>query len=171
MFDSIKNKLATYGIGPRVLYAVIVVVILVVIYAVASMNVAPNENYLTGMWVGDDLFCEEAEIDSMLLYIGEPVDGRMRNGYIVIQADGEMVSQGFMFEHRPGWAGPSIGGYTVHGIIDFEDDPIWSDDGRITITTDMRTGLMRIYHKDQLYARLYKSMELSALRFDDDVDE
>jgi hypothetical protein len=167
VFEELKNKVSTRSL----IIAVIVFVIVIVLWNIASMNTGANEDYLYGLWVGDDAFCEEAEIDSILLFFGEPEHGwktETRNGYIIIQADGETVyNQGLVLKYAKGWAGPGVGKYTVCGSIDFDEEQIWSEDGRIKITTDMRTGIMRVHYGEQMYAKLYKSMELSNVVVDD----
>ncbi len=142
-----------------------VIAVILIIWSVATMNTSTNENYLYGMWVGDDNFCEKAAIDSILLFVGEPESGLRtctRNGYIIIHIDGEPAcNQGFVLNYSRGWAGPGTPKYTVCGQIDFDEEQIWTEDGRINITTDMKTGIMRVHYNGELYAKLYKSMELS----------
>ncbi len=164
MFETIKNGVASCiraWNAHRYLSILVIVVVIIVIWNVATMNTNAYDEYLYGLWIGDDEFCEDAEIDSVLLFIGES-DGGTRNAYIVIQVDGEPVcNQGLVINHSRGWAGPGIDKYTVTASVDFDEEQLWSEDGRVKITVDMRTGIMRIWAGDQLYAKLYKSMEIS----------
>lgn len=174
MFE-LLNKAKDLWAWNKYVVVLVLVLVIVVIWNIATMNINDYDHYLYGLWVGDDEFCEDAEIDSMLLFIGDPensMTSTSRNAYIVIQADGEVASnQGLVIKYSKGWAGPNLGKYTVTADVDFDDEQLWSDDGRVKITVDMRTGVMRVWAGEQLYAKLYKSMELSNVMTSDMLED
>ena len=141
----------------------IVVVIIILFWTIGHSNTSSYEEFLYGMWVGDDEFCKNANIDSIMMFLGEPDVGLMsctRDGYIIIVIDGEpVVNQGFILNYSPGWSGPSIGPYTVSSDVTFDEENIWEDD--VTITVNIVNGTMRIYNGDTMYAKLYKENTLS----------
>lgn len=145
--------------------AITVLIVLYVIYGIATYNVGHHEQYLFGYWVGDDNFCAEAEIESLSMFIGAPECGwrrRERHAYILLQMNnGDIISQGLTFDYVPGWAGPGIGPYSINASVDFDDVPLWGDAGCVTISVDPRNGTMRIYDGDKLYAKLYKEHSIT----------
>ena len=131
-------------------------IILIVILLIYYRDVRLHEDILTGMWIADDKFCEDAGVDSMLVYIGA-ADGGMtttRNGYIVIGPD--VANQGFVMKYTPIYSPLD---HTVTMTIDFDIDQLWPQD--VSLRIDAATGSMRIYNGDKLYARLYRENILS----------
>lgn len=133
----------------------------IIVICVLRWNQCAQEDYLYGFWTADgDQFCDESEIDSMLLFIGEP-DGNIITGveracYIIIMNG--ICSQEFTMKYRPSYAGPGISAYS----FDFEyvgDDGIWPCD--LTCTVDMREGTMRIHGEGKTYALLNKQHDIT----------
>jgi hypothetical protein len=156
------EKLASFN---KYILAAIIIVIIVIFWNIATVNTSNYEDYLYGLWVGDDNFCEEADIQSILVFIGEPescLSGMERNGYVIIQYDdNDVYNQGFTMNYSRDWAGPGVPKYTICADIDFDEEQMWTEDGRVKITTDMKTGVMRIHYDGQLYAKLYKDNTVS----------
>jgi len=146
---NIKNKF----IG---LIAVAIIVVLLIIYYIAfKINVDKYEDFMYGLWVGDDQFCEESGIDTMLLFIGERDDDE-RQCYLVIKSGDKYISnQGFEMEYSKGSAGPLVRPYKIKAELDFDIDNPWGED-EIKFTFDIISGSLRIHDKDKLYAKLYK---------------
>jgi hypothetical protein len=111
---------------------------------------------MSGMWIADDKFCEDADIESMLVYFGQPTGtGNLsRNGYIVIGPD--VSNQGFVLKYAPLYSPVD---HTLSATIDFDVDQLWPQD--IDIVIDAATGSMRVYKDSKLYARLYRENMLS----------
>ncbi len=139
-------------------YAIAIVVIIFIVYKLTTWNVGANEDYLYGFWVAEgDEFCDNAEIESILVFMGESENGfrsNTRTCYIIIMND--MCNQGFVLNYVPGWAGVGVGKYHVRASVTFDDEQIWTD--YVNIHVDMRTGTMEITSDDGdvVYARLCK---------------
>lgn len=136
-------------------YVLAVAIAAVIAWIYVSSNVAKYEDYLYGFWTacGDD-FCDDAGIDSMLLFLG-PAEGlctQTRVGYVVIMND--LCNQGVTLKYTRGWGGPGISKYTINADVEFDDAQIWED--RVKIEVDIITGRMVIRSADTVYARLEK---------------
>lgn len=141
------------------MYAVLTVIVLFVVYNIATWNVASQDEYLTGFWAADgDEFCQRSDINSMLLYIGERV-GTKRNCYLIIMDD--LANTGLTLEYTRGWAGPGIGGYHIKCKTTFDDEQIWPE--CVDIDVNMLNGTVKIYSADTVYAELTKQHETTNL--------
>lgn len=135
---------------------VVILIVIAIVVMVYYRDVKLNEDLMSGMWIADDKFCEEADVESMLVYFGRP-DGTgsiTRNGYIVIGPD--VSNQGFVLKYAPLY---SPFDRTLTATIDFDVDQLWPKD--IDIVIDAAAGSMRIYKDSKLYARLYRENMLS----------
>lgn len=146
------------------IYAVVVVVIILVLYNLATWNTNTYEDYIYGFWVAEnDDFCEASEIDSMLLFIGRADHGfwsTTRTCYLIIMND--MCNQGLTLTYTTGWAGIGIGKYRIVADAKFDDEQIW--DSRVVIEADMRKGMLRITGTDDtVYAVLNKQHDTTNL--------
>lgn len=135
----------------------VALLIVVVFYVILHWNTNVHENYLEGFWVAEDAFCEEAEIESLLLYIGERKAGK-RQCYIVITDD--VTNQSFTLSYSTGFSGPGVSTYKISAKAEFESECIW-DDGEVDIAIDMRDGSIRIFRGDKLYVRARKQHEVT----------
>ncbi len=138
-----------------------IIVCLILMYKWSTYNTSTHENYLEGFWIADgDDFCEQAEIDSMLIYFGpsKPADGKRvkRECYVVITPDIE--NQAFTMSYKPTYASPALGSYELDCQIDFEEDALW--DEKVKVAFDMRTGYLRIYSGETKWARVHKEHSL-----------
>lgn len=143
------------------LYALIIIIIVFVLYNMSSRNVCAYEDYLYGFWVaeGDD-FCDDSGIESMLIFIGEPENdwaSVTRKCYIIIMND--LCNQSFTMEYRKGWSSIDILNYKINIDSTFDDEEIWPDNSVLDV--DMRTGVMKIYKNETLYAKLTKQNDTS----------
>lgn len=140
------------------LITIIIVVIILLIYAAACAHTA-DEEYLYGFWVADDdEFCEESEIDGMMVFIGEPNRGWFtteRCCYIVIMND--LCSQGFSINYSPPWPGLCGGEYTITASVTFDEETIWPESVKITV--NMQNGTLKVHSGDTIYAKLTKQHE------------
>lgn len=139
-----------------IIYAVIIIILIIVLYNLATWNTSSYEDYLYGFWVAEgDEFCEESEIESMLVFIGEPdcsFRSRSRTCYIIIMNN--LCNQGFTLNYRPGWASIGVGQYRIYADVEFDEDDIWPE--QVCVDVDMRDGSMKVHADGTVYARLSK---------------
>lgn len=143
------------------LLVIMCIIVIVVLYLLATYNRSTYENYLTGYWMADgDDFCEQSEIAFMLIYIA-PHDGlftKTRECYIVIGDD--ICNQPFVMSYQSGWAWVNLGTYHVNADLQMEDN-VMND--HVEICVDMTTGELIIRDDDKLYAKLHKNHEITNL--------
>jgi len=141
-------------------------VVLVILYIGCTWNTRAYEDYLYGFWTAaDDEFCDNSEIDHMMLFFGksEGCFTKSRTGYLVIMPD--MFNGAFTIEYKTGWSGMSVvdGSYTITAAATFEDEQLWPE--TITITIDILHGTMMIRgcngDDDQVYAMLQKQHDIT----------
>jgi len=133
--------------------AIYIVIAILTIYFLSNWNVASYEDYLYGFWTADG--DEEADIESMMLFIGDPERGWIkttRTCYLVIMND--ICNQGFSMEYTRGWGSSGINRYVIKPTITFDESSYWPEN--VIVEVDIRNGTM-IIHKDGVtYARLHK---------------
>lgn len=143
----------------RLLGALTVLIVLIIIF---NLNVSKYEEAMYGLWIADDNFCEEAEVDSILIFIGRPngLFFKERPAYIIISPD--IANEPFKMRYRSGWGGPFIGKYTIGAEVTFEGEnqPIES---RVSIEVDLIEGRMRIFAGEKLYGRFYRENQVTSL--------
>lgn len=145
----------------------IVLVLILIFYVTFTWNVPAYEKYLYGFWVAEgDEFCEEADIQSMLMFVGTPTNSwfgsTTRNCYIIIMDD--LANQGFTMKYRSGWSGTGIGKYSVRADVQFDDEQLWTDNDDDTcdvlVTADIIAGTLNITgtgkNSKVVYAKLHK---------------
>ncbi len=137
--------------------AIFIIVVILIVY---NWHISSYEDYLYGFWVaeGDD-FCDESEIDSMMVFIGEPARGWFtteRSCYIIVMND--ICNQGFNISYSRGWGGSK---YCISARVTFDEEQIWEDNVKITIDTS--DGTMVISGQDTVYARLTKQHDTTNL--------
>jgi hypothetical protein len=88
----------------------LVITLVLVLVAIASVNTYQCgnhlHNHLTGLWIADEKFCNDADIDGMLLYIGE-CEGRKHNAYLIMYSDNAVILEK-KFSFKVGRVIPSI---------------------------------------------------------------
>lgn len=135
-----------------IIVVLVIIALIIVIYYITHYNTSTYEDYLYGFWVAEaDAFCEEAEIDNLLLFIGEKVNNT-RECYIVIMPN--MANQSFTLKHSSSAAGPGVSDYQVRAKVEFEDEQLWPD--TVNIKIDMRDGSIKIYDKDTIFVKAQK---------------
>jgi hypothetical protein len=141
--------------------AIAVVAIIIILYYILNWNTAAYEDYLYGCWVAeDDAFCESADIDSMMLFIGEPESkgfSTARTCYLIIMTD--LANDGLTLRYRPNWGGVGLGKYSVRAEVCFDDEQLWDEE--VTLTVDMRKGTLKIRNGDMVYAKLHKQHDIT----------
>jgi len=139
------------SINKNILLLLLVFIIIYIFYVNA------HERYLEGFWIAEnDEFCEESEIESMMLYIAEPerescipFAQQTRMGHLVIMND--VCNQGFQITYRRGMG---LTNYIISAVIEFDEEQIWGD--HVYITINMQNGTMKIFDGDTVFARLSK---------------
>lgn len=143
-------------IGILILFA------LIIIYYISTWNTNTNEDYLYGFWIADgDDFCKDSEIDSIMLFIGEPEKSYWtvsRKCHLIIMND--ICNQGLTITYKIGWSSPTLTEYTVRIKAEFEEEPMWPED--LLLTIDIRHGTLTIKDDDDVvYAQLQKQHEIT----------
>lgn len=135
-----------------------IIVILILLYVTCVWNRGFYEDYMTGFWTASgDKFCEDTEIDSMMLYLGEPTGwfNYTRECHLIITTD--ICNCGLKFNYMPGFNLPVVGIYRVSASVVFdeesEDQPFPAE---VYIDMDPTAGVLRIHYDDVTYARLTK---------------
>jgi hypothetical protein len=128
--------------------AVIIVAICIIMWVVSSWNLHGQEyeNFVYGYWVADDNFCEESEIDSMLLFIGKPNSDSggeiIRPAHMIITDD--IMNQKISLKYKRIKSGMArkLNKFSVECQIEFEEEcQIPSD---VTMDFDIRKGSIRM---------------------------
>jgi len=142
---------------------ILLIVIILILYYYKYENV---DEYLEGFWGVDknsDLnFCERAEINSMLLYIGEPTTkwfNTTRICYIII----DNIKKCFIISYKP--IKGDINKYKIMANCKFDDnDELWPNN--ISIKISMLNGTCKIKgieENPKIYAKLIKYHDVSNL--------
>jgi hypothetical protein len=148
---------------------IVIFIIILLFYYYSSNNV---DDYLDGFWgvdkMSDPTFCKRADIDSMLLYIGDPTHGWFETSrlcYIIIN---DTLKECFLLKYKP--TRGSITKYKINATSEFEKNPIWPQDLNIKIS--MMNGVCKIKDDDsKLYARLIKYHDVSNLAKSNKVEK
>jgi hypothetical protein len=149
---------------------IIIFIILIIFYNIFNWNTRAYEDYMYGCWVAeDDAFCEDAEIDSMMIFIGEPESkgifgSTVRNCYLIIMTD--MANDGFTLQYSPQWGGVGVGKYSVHAKVCFDEDQLWDENVLLTINVIKGTMKIRGKDSDMVYARLNKQHDITNIAQD-----
>lgn len=130
---------------------IIAVICVAIIIAIASVQ----RDYLYGFWTTDD--CDDNDCSSIMLFIGEPegIFWVTRTCYLIIMDD--ICSQGMTMKYRQPLLGIYSSGFTAD--ITLDDDPVWPSEASIDV--DMTDGSLRVTSDGVMYARLYKSHEIT----------
>lgn len=124
--------------------AFVVVIVIIVLYKLLTWNTHTCDDYMYGFWVAEgDEFCEKSEVDSILVFIGEPTHHwrtTERTCYLIIMSN--IANQGFTIQYTQGWAGIGLDKYRVRAKVTFDEQQLWTD--KVDITIDLRDGTMKI---------------------------
>jgi hypothetical protein len=123
--------------------------LIIVIYYYANTSHI-YEYALTGFWVGSDKFCEDSNVDAVLLYIGEYSSGQ-RHIHLIIP---DVVNEGFVFKYGRPWMRSG----SVYELDVTSDCSIW--DKKLSVKLDLSRGSLCIFDEDNLLAELYRSDKL-----------
>jgi hypothetical protein len=155
-----------YAMTSKIWIAIAVIVIMILVYVVRARASDVNE-YITGAWIAPDEFCEDAELDSLMIVFGdltrESIFGGIKQpGYIVAMPN--MINTGLTLRYSRGY---SISPYkrVIHASVEFDDGALWGETNPtdIILDVDMSKGKMKIHDGDTVFAILYKSNDISDL--------
>lgn len=148
--------------------AVIAVMIAVLIYRARNFSRDVYSGYIEGMWRGDDTFCEDSGLTSMLLYIGDErhathgVHDAARDGYLIMNPD---VSNQKITIHYETTSGGfyDLAPYELATYVEYDTDDVMPNE--LTFTFDITQGRLNIYSKSEkkLYGVFYKDHELTSI--------
>lgn len=146
--------------------AIICVCVMVILYVVATYNQSAYERYLTGFWSAEnDEFCDDAGIESMLLYVGAPTGwlSSTRSCYLIITDD--ICNQTLTMSYRRGWSSIGIGKYNIAVKLDFDHDD--TKDAvmpqHLSMCVNMLDGTLVMRDHDKVYAQLHKQHDITNL--------
>jgi len=144
--------------------AIIIIAVCMIIWFVSSWNVHGEEyeNFMYGYWVADDNFCEESEIDSMLLFIGRPSkksSAITRPAHMIITDD--IMNQKLTISHPKIKSGLSrkLKSFSVDCEIEFEEE--CQIPNKVTMDFDICKGSLRMHKDGNLYAVMHKDHEIT----------
>jgi len=76
--------------------SVIVILILIIIFLIGFNSYKQHSHiheYLPGLWVADENFCNDSGIDGMVLYVGEKQDDGAHNAYLIMYSTGAIIME------------------------------------------------------------------------------
>jgi len=158
---------------PRFVIAttVVLVVVLILLNIIAKKR---YDNYLSGLWVGDPGFLDDAQLSDLQLFIA-PSESGCRQGYLIMKdVNGEFIAnQAVTVYDRAGMTRFSTTlkssfstSYDCRTTTNFEieydnelEAPFPSD---VQMTISILDGSMKIFDEDRVYAFMSKDMATSA---------
>jgi hypothetical protein len=129
---------------------------LLIFFIIIYIYTVNNDESLTGYWVAEDtLFTNNADIDSMLLYIGEDTGTFRcnRECYIVIAPD--VANQSFNMSYFKSH-NLSKNKYEFSPTLTFDEEEVIPNGAQWFIND----GTLTIMKDDKVYAKLYKRHDL-----------
>lgn len=155
-----------------IIAAVVVIVLLIV--ATSTMYNPHTElmsDWLYGYWVGDSTFCEDTNISSILLFIGDEKDPSgstaERPAYIII--NNNIANQPLDITYKK----PSkfdianmtnitnkVQPFSVDAHLEFSDEDI-DIPSEVTLELDVSSGRLRMHDGETMYGIFYKDHEVT----------
>lgn len=160
-----------FGLGfpKKIIFAIIVVVVLVIIYSMYNLHGKDYEEFMYGYWQGDEGFCDECEVESMQLFIGEPTEQsffkklggkKERLAYLIINDN--ITNQQIKLSYKPAGAfSLGLPKYEFFAEIEYQEE--CEIPAEATFEFDMKKGRLRIHDGKKIYAVMYKNHEISEL--------
>lgn len=159
-----------------IIFSIIIILLIFLIFKIVDTRTDDYESSIYGLWVADEAFSEQAELTSMMLFIGEKENKGYRKiqrkaNLVMMNGDIEISKQILTIDYKPKWfCNPSkISNYTVKININYDEDDIMPT--KMTMDVDICKGIMKLYSDGVMYAFLYKDASLSDLLRDDDSDD
>lgn len=133
----------------KVIFLIPLILLLILFIYYYTYN-SDYDDYLYGMWTGDEDFCEKADTDNMMMFIGKRENG-YRNAYLLIAPD----VYNDTFKIKCPYAKKKF-----NATLEFNDDNLPIPE-KVSMDIDIIHGTLRIYSGDTLYAVLYKNHEVT----------
>lgn len=158
-----------------IIFAIVAICIIILTYALWGKYTPIYDNYIQGLWVSDQNFNSTADINSMMIMIGE-TKKQKADCYIAID---DSVNMPFILNYsNTSGLQNSLKPQTFKAqILDsadsIEDETILEVFPRdVYIDLDVLRGQLRIRSKDTIYAIMYKNLEATDnLDEEDDEDD
>ena len=148
--------------NPKLIAGFVVILVLVTITYIyrTSHSYYPH---IMGIWHASKEFCSEAEIDEMILYIGEKVSsnmsGQTHGGYIIIRAGGIPVENKYVEMTIV----PEFGfGGNKHNFTATIDE-LDTMPGELQLQLDICDNTILLSDEDQVYGHFIKNNDASLL--------
>lgn len=155
---SVKNFAQTkIGIG------IIIVCVCIIVWLISYWNLygSDYENFMYGYWVADGSFCDQSEIDSMMMFIGSPSTGSIvtRPAHMIITDD--IMNQKIEIKYKKINSGLSRkpGKFSIDCELEFEEE--CQIPNSVTMEFDVKKGSLKIYKDGNMYAKMHKDYEIS----------
>jgi hypothetical protein len=77
----------------HILIGIIIILIITLIYVYRNKNISENftYEYLNGLWIADEEFCEKATIDGMLIYIANTDDVNVKRASLIMYSNNMVI--------------------------------------------------------------------------------
>ena len=145
---------------------IVVIIVLLVLYfrsqSARKDSLRDYKKFLEGFWVADGGFCEESDISSMLLFIGEVYDKCHHKAYLVI--NNNITKQALVLKIKNEslkYDDGAIPSYRADLEIEFEEPCDIPE--KIKLTADMKTGCLKLHDDDTIYGLFFKENEISSM--------
>nr|QQV29298.1 hypothetical protein K-LCC10_0043 [Kaumoebavirus] len=146
------NTYRSHIIGAIV--GIVLVLIIVYIFSKPSSNI---DAFLTGVWQGDEEFCQESELGGMILTLSN--EGKRNfSGTFTTYGDAGLYENSDITVKFGRW---KRDGTLYTSRIKLEGSEVLPEDLRADIS--LETGYMILYKGEDLFAELYKDNQASAL--------
>jgi len=148
-----------------IIISIIIILIILIVFSLNSFYNIHNdyyENFIYGLWTAPESFCEESEISSMSLFIGEAKKIKnkiIRNARILI--NNNITNQDITLIYKEGSTGfpLKIKPYKIMVNVEFSKESIWKSP--IFMEFNLLENSLRIHDRKELLALLYKDNEIS----------
>lgn len=149
------------------LIAFAIVIVILLVYIVGRKRSSELCEYTAGAWIAPDEFCEEAELQSLMIVLAEPEStgffGQVKQlGHIVATPNAINTSMTLTYNR-----GASLSSHkkNIHATVEFDDGPLWGESNptECVIEVDMTTGRMIIRNDTTVFASLFKENNISDL--------
>lgn len=165
--DSSLEKVTDFVSKNKLLSGLVVTIVIILLYLnLKTRNLHRNvyEDYLYGNWIADDGFCDESDISSMMMFIGEPVDKKSSNvkrkAYLIINNDITNQTIDISYKKQSTGNDLTLKQYKFPVKIDFSDPDVDIPDN-VNFEIDIQKGRLRIHDDEVVYGVLYKNHEIS----------
>lgn len=144
---------------------VVILVILLLYYYSRSIE----DDMLTGFWCADPSFCQVAELEMFVLYLGDNISYNIRPGYLLAaNSSGIILNNPINLHLSKSVSMPYINKEVLYDAnIDWLDTPL-EDESTFPSELQMayypKAGKLVLYDGDEIVASLWKDNQMSSLK-------